>query len=129
MSVLGPPHAPEEPEGPRRSFWRDALGRYAANRAALAATLALAFLVAACLLVPVLSPYDPYDVDFERANHGVSSEHPLGTDQFGRDLLTRTALGGRASMAIAAAATCVVLVLGLAYGAVAGFAGGRVTRR
>jgi oligopeptide transport system permease protein len=118
--------APEEAEERRRSFWRDALGRYVANRAALAATLVLALLVGACLLVPVLSPYDPYDVDFDLANQGVSAEHPLGTDQFGRDLLTRTALGGRASMTIAAAATAVVLLLGLAYGAVAGFAGARV---
>jgi oligopeptide transport system permease protein len=116
----------EELEGRRRSFWRDAVGRYAANRAALAATLVLALLVGACLLVPALSPYDPYDVDFDLANQGVSAEHPLGTDQFGRDLLTRTALGGRASMTIAVAATAVVLLLGLAYGAVAGFAGGRV---
>jgi len=116
----------EDVEERRRSFRRDALGRYAANRAALAATLVLVVLVGACVFVPVLSPYDPYEVEFELANGGMSAEHPLGTDQFGRDLLTRTALGGRASMTIAAAATAVILLLGLAYGAVAGFAGGRL---
>lgn len=110
----------------RRSLRRDALGRFASNGAALGATLVLVLLVAACVLVPVFSPHDPYDVQFGLANRGPGAEYPLGTDQFGRDVLTRMALGGRTSMTIAAGATAVVLFLGLAYGVVAGFAGGRV---
>jgi oligopeptide transport system permease protein len=115
-----------DPGERRLALWRDALRRYAENRAALVAAFVLALLVAACVVVPLVSPHDPYDVDFALANGGPSSEHLLGTDQFGRDVATRLALGGRASMVVAVGATAVILVLGLAYGAAAGFAGGRV---
>jgi oligopeptide transport system permease protein len=79
-----------------------------------------------CLIWPVVSPYDPYAVNFSEARQGPSLEHPLGTDTFGRDLLTRTALGGRTSIGIGFAATLVILLIGVTYGAIAGFAGGHV---
>ena len=83
-------------------------------------------LVLACLLVPVLSPHDPYAVDFAQKQQGPSLEHPLGTDFFGRDLLERLALGGRKSLVIALSALGVILVLGTTYGAIAATFGGRV---
>ena len=55
-----------------------------------------------------------------------SLEHPFGTDKFGRDLLTRTALGGRVSIGIGFAATLVILVIGVTYGSISGFVGGRL---
>ncbi|MDQ3210967.1 MAG: ABC transporter permease, partial [Actinomycetota bacterium] len=70
--------------------------------------------------------YDPNGVDFSLKNQTPSLRHPLGTDAFGRDLLTRTALGGRISIGIGFAATIVILLIGIAYGAIAGFVGGRV---
>jgi oligopeptide transport system permease protein len=109
-----------------RSRWRDAARRFTANRTALAGGAGLALLVAGCLLVPIFSPHDPYDAQYEIANQSASAEHPLGTDQHGRDVLTRLALGGRASMLVAVSATGIILVLGLVYGAIAGFAGGRL---
>ena len=109
-----------------QSRWRAALRRYATQKAALAGAVGLALLVAACFLVPAFSPYDPNDARYEFVQQSPSTEHPLGTDQHGRDVLTRLALGGQASMLIAAAATAIILVLGLVYGAAAGFAGGRV---
>lgn len=109
-----------------RGFWTDALGRYLRNRAAVLAAAAFALVVSACLVVPFVSPYDPYAVDFTQAYQRPSLEHPLGTDQFGRDVLTRAALGGRISIGIGLAATLAILGIGLVYGAVAGFAGGRL---
>jgi oligopeptide transport system permease protein len=112
--------------GRPRGFWTDALRRYIRNRAAVLAASAFAFVVVACLVVPFVSPYDPYAVDFTEAYRSPSLEHPLGTDQFGRDVLTRAALGGRISIGIGLAATIAILGIGLVYGAVAGFAGGRL---
>ena len=63
-----------------------------------------------CLVWPIVSPYDPNEVDFAQRGQSPSLEHPFGTDQFGRDLFTRAALGGRVSMAIGFAATIVILV-------------------
>ena len=79
-----------------------------------------------CLLAPVLSPYDPNEVNFADANLNPSLEHPFGTDKFGRDLFTRTALGGRVSILIAFGATFAILAIGVVYGSISGFVGGRL---
>jgi oligopeptide transport system permease protein len=86
----------------------------------------LAILVAFCVLVPILSTHDPYALDFTQQKDGPSGEHWLGTDFFGRDVLVRLALGGRASMLIAIAALAVAALIGVLYGSIAGLAGGRV---
>jgi ABC-type dipeptide/oligopeptide/nickel transport system permease subunit len=90
------------------------------------AAFAFAAIVLACVAIPWLSSQDPYAIDFSQKLQGPSADHPLGTDIFGRDLLVRMALGGRASLGIAFAALGVILVLGLAYGAAAGLAGGKI---
>jgi oligopeptide transport system permease protein len=107
-------------------FWRDAVRRYVRHRAAVIAAVVFAAVLAACLIVPVVSPHDPYAVDFGEAYRSPSVEHPFGTDQFGRDLFTRAALGGRISIGIGFAATIAILVIGLVYGAISGFIGGRL---
>lgn len=83
-------------------------------------------LVLFCALWPELSPYGANDVDFGLSRQSPSFAHPLGTDQFGRDLLTRLAAGGRVSLAITGGALAIILAIGFAYGAVAGLAGGAV---
>ena len=110
----------------RRGFWIGALGRFARHPRSLAAAAALVGLVLACALVPVVSPHDPYEVDFSQKQQGPSLEHPAGTDFFGRDLLERLALGGRTSLEIAAAALALILFIGITYGALAATLGGRV---
>jgi oligopeptide transport system permease protein len=106
------------------SLWRDAWRRYVRNRAAVVAAVAFGLLVAFCLFYPLVSPHDPYEVNFSQASESPSLEHPLGTDRFGRDLLTRTALGGRVSIGIGFAATIAILLIGVVYGSIAGFVGG-----
>jgi oligopeptide transport system permease protein len=108
------------------NLWKDAWYRYVRNRAAVLAGAVFVLLLLYCLVWPELSPHDPYDVEFSEARQGPSLQHPLGTDTFGRDLLVRTALGGRISIAIGFAATIVVLAIGVAYGGISGFVGGHL---
>jgi oligopeptide transport system permease protein len=96
------------------------------NRAAVAAGAIFLGVVAFCIFVPIFSPYDPNEVNFPDAYMSPSLAHPFGTDQFGRDLFTRVALGGRISIGIAFGATLAILLIGLTYGALSGFAGGWV---
>jgi ABC-type dipeptide/oligopeptide/nickel transport system permease subunit len=86
----------------------------------------LAGIVAFCVLVPFVSPYDVNAADFSSVRQPPSADHWLGTDQYGRDILTRLAAGGRTTLLIAGAALSIILVLGVGYGATSGIAGGRV---
>jgi oligopeptide transport system permease protein len=108
------------------NLWKDAWYRYVRNRAAVVAGAVFVMLLLYCLIWPAVSPYDPYDVDFSQARQSPSLAHPFGTDTFGRDLFTRTALGGRISIGIGFAATLVILAIGVAYGAISGFVGGKL---
>jgi len=111
----------------QRGLWVEALQRLAANRAALASLAVLVLLGLASLAVPWLSPFAADELDWQ--NMGISpdlsSGHWLGTDRLGRDLLVRTMEGARLSLAVALLATSVSLVLGVGWGAIAGYAGGR----
>jgi oligopeptide transport system permease protein len=108
------------------SLWRDAWRRYLRNRGAVVAASIFILVVLYCVFAPVFSPYDPHDVQFAQANQTPSWAHPLGTDNFGRDLLTRTALGGRISIGIGFGATIAIMLIGVAYGAISGFVGGKL---
>ncbi|HET8607427.1 MAG TPA: ABC transporter permease [Gaiellaceae bacterium] len=108
------------------SLWKDAFYRFAANRGALVASFLFLLMVAYVVIVPWVSPYDPYAVDFSQAYLLPTWSHPLGTDQFGRDLMTRTALGGRVSIGIGFVGTFVILGIGTLYGSISGFVGGRL---
>jgi oligopeptide transport system permease protein len=108
------------------SLWQDAWRRYLRNRGAVAAGLVFLLMVAWCIVAPLVSPHDPNAVDFTKAYQGPSWSHPFGTDQFGRDLFTRAALGGRISIGIGFGATLAILGIGVVYGAISGFVGGKL---
>jgi oligopeptide transport system permease protein len=108
------------------SLWRDAWHRYLRNRGAVVAGGVFLLIVAYCVIAPIVSPHDPNEVSFPDAYRGPSWSHPFGTDQFGRDLFTRTALGGRISIGIGFGATLAILLIGVVYGAVSGFVGGKL---
>ncbi len=108
----------------RASLWRDALHRFSANRASVVAAVAFVILVGFVYITPWVDSADPYFVDFSKQYLPLSWAHPFGTDQFGRDLFIRTALGGRVSVEIGFAATFAIMGIGILYGAVSGFAGG-----
>lgn len=104
------------------------LRRIASNRSAVAAMVILLIIVVPCAAAPLFSPYDPSaqpDI-IGLQSQPPSLAHPLGTDPFSRDILSRLLYGGRVSLSVALIATLVSITLGTAYGAVAGFAGGFV---
>ena len=111
----------------RRGVWSDALRRLLASRAAVASLVTLTALCVLALAGPSLSRYAPDELDW--AMMGVPpdwvSGHWLGTDRLGRDLFVRTLHGARISLVIALFATLVSLLIGVTWGAVAGYAGGR----
>jgi oligopeptide transport system permease protein len=108
----------------RTSLWRDAMHRFASNRAAVVAAVAFFIMVGFVVLVPFLSGYDPNIVDFSHQFNSPSWAHPFGTDEYGRDLFLRTALGGRLSIEIGLAATVAIMAIGILYGSISGFVGG-----
>jgi oligopeptide transport system permease protein len=110
-----------------RSLWDDARRRLLRNRAAVASLVLLALLLAAAIVGPFLSPYS-YDA-INKADGWLSPlgrGHLLGSDALGRDLLARTLVGLGVSLAVGVVATCVSLAIGVAYGATAGWLGGRI---
>jgi ABC-type dipeptide/oligopeptide/nickel transport system permease subunit len=109
-----------------------ALQRFFADRGALLGSLLVCTLLAIAVFRPLLAPHDPLarDIDHGLTLRGAplppSTNAPLGTDQLGRDVWSRVAAGTASSLEIAGLATLVSLVLGLAIGLVAGYAGGWV---
>ncbi len=107
------------------SLWQDAWLRLRKNRLAAAGAVILAAIVAMVLIGPFLSPYSYETQDRALGAAGPSWSHWCGTDTLGRDLLTRILYGGRVSLMVGICATAVSLSIGVLYGAIAGFAGGR----
>lgn len=110
-----------------RSLSADAWRRLLRNKAAVVSMLLLAFMILAALIGPFLLPYDHETPDWNalRAPPSFETGHYFGTDQNGRDLLARTLYGTGVSLAVAAVATLVSVVIGVFYGATAGYLGGR----
>lgn len=109
-----------------KSLWQDALQRLLRNRAAMFALVFLLFMAAACFLLPLFSFIpNPNLTDLDHIAVGSSADHLLGTDHLGRDMLARVLYGGRISLLVGVAATSVAFVLGLVYGLISGYVGGR----
>lgn len=110
-----------------RSLWREAGCRLLVNRAALAALAVLGLIVLLTLLGPLLSPYSYDQPDWNNilVPPALSGGHLFGTDELGRDLFVRTLDGGRVSLLVGFVATLVSLLIGVGYGATAGYLGGR----
>ncbi len=116
----------EEVEG--RSLWADARRRFVRNKAAMGALILLTVIVLMCLIGPFISPYTYDGTDWGAVFHapGFSDQHYFGTDDLGRDLFVRTMEGGQISLLIGLIASIVSIIIGVSYGATAGFMGGRV---
>lgn len=108
------------------TLWGDAWRRLRRNRAAVISVLFLAALVLAAIAAPILTPYDPYAPDFAKVLEPPSREHPLGTDELGRDMLTRLLYGARVSLAVGLIVQTIALTFGALLGLAAGFFGGAV---
>ena len=108
------------------NLWKDAWRRYIRNKGAVVAGAVFVLLLLYCLIWPFVSPYSGNEVDFTIAKQDPSFSHLLGTDKFGRDIFTRTAEGGRVSILIGFGATIAILLIGVVYGSISGFVGGRL---
>jgi len=108
-------------------LWTDAWRRVRRNRAAMAALAWLVLMGVFTALAPVW-PWlaDPTSQDLRLGAVPPSAAHWFGTDELGRDLLARVVYGGRISMLVGLVATLVSLVIGVSYGAIAGYKGGRI---
>lgn len=111
-----------------RSLWQDALRRLRRNRAALVSATVLAVLILLVIVGPWLSPHDYATSDWDAILEppSLASGHPFGTDFLGRDVFVRVLVGGRVSLLVGVVATLVSLLIGISYGAAAGYLGGRV---
>jgi oligopeptide transport system permease protein len=111
-----------------RSPWADARLRFMRNRAAVFSLLLLCLITLACIVGPWLLPhaYDSTDWDAMSLPPSLKNWHWFGTDESGRDLLVRSLIGGRISLMVGVLGTIASVSLGIAWGAVAGFVGGKV---
>ena len=108
-----------------RSFWHDVWDRFRSNRRALIGLIVLLLIVLLAVLGPLFSPY-PYDGMGTEVNCGPSAAHWFGTDALGRDLFTRVLYGIRISLFVGFVSTLINCAIGVLYGGVAGYVGGRV---
>jgi oligopeptide transport system permease protein len=113
--------------GPPVGFWKDSWIRLKKNRGAVISLAMLTLLFAvAFVLGPLLSQYSPYAQDLARRYTGPSASFWFGTDEFGRDMWTRVWEGTRVSLYIGFLAAFLDMFVGVTFGAVSGFLGGRV---
>ena len=105
-------------------LWRDAARRLSQDRAAVAGLGVVAALVAVALLAPAIVPYDPNDQSFRIKLQAPSAEHFLGTDEFGRDVLSRILVGTRVALGVGIVPVAIALVIGVTLGLIAGYFGG-----
>lgn len=108
------------------TFWQDAWRRFKKNPLALAGLYFIIFLLLVTILVPAIAPFSDSDQDLNSTNKPPTREHWFGTDALGRDLFIRVVYGTRVSLAVGLGAALINLTIGVAYGAISGFAGGRV---
>ncbi len=110
---------------PPRTLWRDAWRQFRRHHLAVAGMVVLVILLVATLFGPFLYRVPIDAIDYSRTLLGPSLQHPFGTDDLGRDLLARSLLGGRISMAVGLMAMLIAMTLGTSIGAIAGFFGGQ----
>lgn len=108
------------------SLFRDALIRLTTNKLSLFSLIYISLLVVVAIITPFIAPYDYAYQDLALGASAPSSDHLLGTDTLGRDLLTRMMYGSRISLMVGFLATSVALIIGVIWGTIAGFSGGKI---
>ncbi len=109
-----------------KTFFQDTWRKFKKNKLALAGLIFLTFMLVCVILIPMLSPFTYEMQDLANKNQLPSLTHPFGTDKLGRDILVRVMYGGRISLAIGFAAAAINLCIGIVYGGIAGYFGGKV---
>ena len=115
------------------SLWRDAWRRLLKNKLAVFGLVVMVIMVIAVTIGPAIIRWTTgYTADYIPSEGGLiksfppSLDHPMGTDEAGRDLLARVLQGGRISLMVGVISTIVSLIVGVSYGAIAGYMGGKI---
>ena len=108
------------------SLWQDAIRRPIQNRAAMIGGITILLLIVLAIFAPWIAPYSYSYQNLDIGASPPSAEHLLGTDVLGRDLLSRLLYGARISLLVGFVATGVALVIGVSWGIIAGYFGGRI---
>ena len=111
-------------DSPRRLFWK----RFSRNKLAVAGGIIVAFLFFVAILAPFVSPYDPNDIDRKHILEPPGIQHPLGTDDLGRDVLSRMIWGSQISLSVGFVAVGISVVMGMIFGSLSGYYGGWMDR-
>ena len=109
-----------------KTYFKDAWGRFKQNKLAMAGLIFLVFMIVMCIFVPVFSSYSYDGQDLNAINEMSSLAHPMGTDYLGRDLFVRVMMGGRISLTVGFAAAAISMCVGITYGGISGYFGGKV---
>ena len=110
---------------PSRTYWQDAWFRLKRDPLAVLGLVVIMLILGAAVFGPMLSPYEYDAQDFMVSNEPPSMSHWFGTDMFGRDILVRVLYGARISLAVGFLASFINLFIGVIYGGISGFTGGK----
>lgn len=110
----------------QRTLWQDAVRQFVKNRLAVGGLIVITLFILAAFFGPYVAPYDFLDQDLSNTLQPLSADHWLGTDELGRDIFSRLLHGARTAALVSLSSTAVSLLIGVAIGTMAGFAGGRV---
>lgn len=110
----------------KEGLWLQAFRRLSKDKIAMAGLIGILLLIFVSVAAPILTPYSPDTMDFANMQTGPSLAHPFGTDELGRDYLTRLLYGGRYSLGLGLISSILSLAVGTVFGVVAGYFGGIV---
>ncbi|MBM7833094.1 ABC transporter permease [Clostridium sardiniense] len=111
---------------PNLTYWQDAWRRLKRNKVALVSLIVLIVIVLMCVIQPLIAGENYAVQNMGEMNQGPSAKHFFGTDNLGRDLFDRLWIGGRVSLIIAFVGTLIECLVGIIYGGISGYFGGRV---
>ena len=107
------------------TYWQDVWKRFRKDKLALFGLCIILIMTVAAIFIPMFSPYTYSGMDLTCMNSGPTLQHPCGTDQMGRDLFIRILYGARISLSIGLVAAAINFVIGVLYGGIAGYVGGK----
>ena len=115
----------EELVRPSTTYWHDVWQRFRRDPLAILGLAVILLMALAAIILPMVSPYSYDGMDLTHMNQGPSLAHPCGTDQMGRDLFIRILYGARISLTIGVVAALINFFIGVIYGGLSGYIGGR----